>query len=227
MNTINIRPSAPLKLITLATLAMALLLLSGCHWVGVKGSGDIKTETRVVQNFTTIEADGAFQVNWTTGSPALSITTDDNLMEYIRTNVSGEKLQIEWVKPLKGTRGIKINIASQSLRGVELNGAVRFAAANLSGQDFFLEANGATRVGLDGNTDSIVASLNGASRLDAENLRTRRAELSINGAGRAEVSATEILNVAVSGAGKVTYIGNPKVRKEINGAGSVRRRDRD
>ena len=225
MNPITLRPYAQLKLITLAALAVALLLLAGCHWVGVKGNGDIKTETRQVENFATLEADGAFQVNWTTGAPALTITTDENLMEYIRTKVSGEKLRIEWVKPLKGTRGIKINIASQGLRGVELNGAVRLAASNMSGQDFFLEANGATRVTLGGQVDGMVASMNGASRLDAEKLQTRSAELSINGAGRADVSASEILKVAVSGAGKVTYSGNPKVRKEINGAGSVRRRD--
>ena len=225
MNTITIRPYATLKLITLAALAVALLLLSGCHWVGVKGNGKIKTETRQVENFATLEADGAFQVNWTTGAPALTITTDENLMEYIRTSVSGEKLRIDWVKPLKGTRGIKVNIASQSLRGAELNGAVRLTASNVSGADFFLEANGATRVTLDGAVDGMVASMNGASRLDADKLQTRSSELSINGAGRADVTASEILKVAVSGAGKVTYEGNPKIRKEINGAGRVSRRD--
>jgi len=225
MKTITIRPFAFLKLITLVALATTLLLTGGCRWVGVKGNGDIKTDTRQVQDFTTMEADGAFHVTWTTGAPALTITTDENLLEYIRTNVSDNKLRIDWVKPLRATGGIKINIASSALHGAELNGAVRLTAANVNGQNFFLEANGATRVNLDGSVDALVASLNGASRLDAEKLQTRSAELSINGAGRADVSASEMLKVAVSGAGKVTYKGSPKVRKEINGAGSVRRRD--
>jgi hypothetical protein len=31
--------------------------------------------------------------------------------------------------------------------------------------------------------------------------------------------------VSISGAGKVTYRGNPTIEKDISGAGSVRRRD--
>ena len=224
MNTTTIRPFATAKLITLTVLALALLLFSGCRLAGVKGNGDIRTEKRDVQNFTTLVADGGMQVNWTTGAPALSVTTDENLMKYIRTNMSGDKLQIEWSKTLRPTRSVKINIASPSLRGVEMNGAVRLTAANLSGANFFIEANGATRVTLDGAVDELAASLTGASRLDAERLQTRNAELSITGAGRADVSASEVLKVAVSGAGRVTYRGNPRVRKEINGAGSVKKR---
>ena len=224
MNTIMIRPFATLKLITLAVLALPLLLFSGCRWAGVKGNGDIRTEKREVQNFTTVVADGGLQVNWTSGAPALSVTTDENLMEYIRTKVSGDKLHIEWTKQLRPTRRIVINISSPSLRGAEINGAVRLSAAKLSGQNFFLEANGATRVTLDGTVDGLAASLNGASRLDAEKLQTRTSELSITGAGRADVTASDVLKVAVSGAGKVTYSGTPKVRKEINGAGRVTQR---
>jgi len=223
--TIPLRPFALLKFLTLAALAVALLLLSGCRWTGVKGNGNITTETRQVADFTTIQADGAFEVNWTSGSPALRITTDGNLMDYIRAEVAGDKLRIEWEKNLRPTRGIKIHIASSTFTGAELNGAVRLNASNMSGSNFFLEANGATRVGLKGTVDGLTASMNGASRLDADELRTRTAELSINGAGRAEVNASEHLRVAVSGAGKVTYSGDPKVKKDINGAGSVRRRD--
>ena len=225
MNTITIRPFATLKFFTVTILTVALLLFGGCRKFGVKGNGDIRTETREVQNFTTLAADGGFQVTWTTGAPSLSITTDENLMEYIRTKVSGDRLMIQWTKPLHSKRGVKVNIASQSLRGAELNGAVRLNATRVTGQDFFLEANGATRVDLDGRVDGLVASMNGASRLEAEQLQTRSCELSITGAGRADVSASEILKVAVSGAGRVTYSGNPKVRKEINGAGRVQRRN--
>lgn len=226
MNTIPIRPFAALKFFTLAILALILLLLNGCHWVGVKGDGNITTESRPLPDFKKLETDGAFEVKWTSGPPALSITTDQNLMEYLRTNVSGDRLRIEWIKPLKGTRGIEVNIASPALSHVQLNGAVRFVASNLSGPELYLEANGASRVALNGNINAMSAEMNGASRLDAESLATRAMELSINGAGRAEVNVSEVLKVEISGAGKVTYRGNPKtVNKEISGAGSVKARD--
>ena len=225
MNTIPIRPLIAVKFFTLGALALVLLFLNACHWVGVKGNGKITTDSRPIPNFSRLEADGAFTINWTTGPAKLSVTTDSNLLEYIRTNISDDKLHIEWIKPLKGTRGIKIDVASASLSRVTLNGAVRFVASNLSGPEFYLDANGASRVALNGNVNAMSGEMNGASRLDAESLVTRAMELSISGAGRADVSATEALKVEISGAGKVTYSGNPTISKEISGAGSVKRRD--
>jgi hypothetical protein len=226
MNTIPIRPFAALKFLTLTTLALVLLLLSGCRWTGIKGNGDIVTDTRSVPAFTAVEAGGAMQVTWTPGEPALSITTDSNLLEHLRTRVSKGELIIEWAKPLRGTRGIKVNISSPSLDHVQLNGAVRFNASRLSGRELYLEANGATKVTFDGTVNAVSAEMNGASRLDAESLITRAMELSISGAGRAEVHVTEVLRVEISGAGKVIYSGEPKtVTREISGAGTIRKRE--
>ena len=226
MKTITIRPFAALKLLTLACLALVLLLLNGCHWVGVHGNGHLTTDARPVTEFSRVEADGAFDLKWTTGAPALRIRTDENLMDYIHTTISGDKLRIEWVKPLRGTHGIKIEIASRSLNRVQLNGAVRFNASNLSGTEFYLEGNGATRITVQGAVNAVSAELNGASRLDADELTTRAMELSISGAGRAEVNVSEALKVDISGAGKVIYSGHPKtVDKSISGAGSIRPKD--
>lgn len=222
MSTILIRPFAALKLFTFA----ALVLLAGCHLPGVRGNGEIVSDNRKIENFSTVEAGGVFTITWTTGAPSLTITTDQNLLRHIRTTISGTKLRIEWDTQLRPTDGIKVKLSSPLLTGVELNGAVRFAAEKLTGASFAIEGNGATRIALDGTVHALTASLNGASRLEAENLQTQACEMAISGAGRAEVSATESLKVAISGAGKVTYAGNPKViEKNISGAGSIKRRD--
>lgn len=225
MNTITIRPFAAMKLLTLAVLALVLLLLNGCHWVGEKGNGTIATDARPVTDFSRLEADGAFTINWTRGPATLKITTDQNLLQYIRTEQTGDKLRIEWIKPLKGTRGITIDVASPALKKTQLNGAVLLTATDLAGAEFYLEANGAAKVKLSGNVNAMSGEMNGASRLDAESLVTRAMELSINGYGHADVNATEVLKVEISGAGKVTYSGNPTISKEINGAGKVRKRE--
>lgn len=225
MKTIPVRPLLSLKLATLASLAVILSLSSGCDYVGIKGNGHIVTETRQVGNFSRLEADGAFTITWTTGPAKLSITTDANLFEYIRTNLSEDRVRIEWIKPLKGTHGIKVDVSSPSLSRATLNGAVKLTATNLSGSEFYLEGNGATRAMLTGTVNAMSAELNGASRLDAEGLTVRAMELDISGAGRAEVNATDALKVSISGAGKVTYSGNPRVSKDISGAGRVTKRD--
>ena len=225
MNTIPIRPFVAVKFLTLTALAFVLLLLSGCRWAGVKGNGGVVSDKRTAPPFTRLAADGAMEVRWTAGAPSLSITTDSNLLDYLRTRVSDGELHIEWMKPLRGTRGIKVNISSPSLDHVQLNGAVQFVGSRLSGPELYLEANGATKVTFEGNVNALSAEMNGASRLNAESLITRAMELSISGAGRAEVHVTEVLRVEIAGAGKVIYSGEPKtVTREISGAGSVRKR---
>jgi Protein of unknown function (DUF2807). len=73
--------------------------------------------------------------------------------------------------------------------------------------------------------NELLATMTGASKLMAEDLRVKVAEVSISGAGKAEVSASDVLKVAISGAGKVTYNGNPALEKHISGAGTIRKRD--
>ena len=115
---------------------------------------------------------------------------------------------------------------SSALNAAALYGAVQFQAVKLNDQNFYLDATGATRTTLSGTAGSLSASMTGASRLDAEDLQTRTSELSISGAGRAEVFASEKLRAAISGAGKVLYAGNPKtVEKRITGAGKISAKD--
>ena len=50
--------------------------------------------------------------------------------------------------------------------------------------------------------------------------------ISTTGAADAEIAVSETLKVAITGAGKVSYSGNPKtIEKHISGAGSIRHRD--
>jgi hypothetical protein len=220
MNTIPIRPFAAVKLLTFAALS-----LGGCHLTGIRGNGNIITETRTVADFTSVEADGAFDITWTNAPATFRLTTDQNLLSHIETSVSGKKLRIHSRGQLRPTDGMKVTLSSSGLSGARFTGAVRLAATKLSGKGFYLEGSGATRVTIDGTVDELLASLSGASRLDAAGLRTQIVELSISGAGKADVTVSKTLKIAISGAGKVTYSGNPEIEKRISGAGSVRRRD--
>ena len=220
MSTITIRPFAALKLLTFAALT-----LGGCHWTGIRGNGHIVTESRPVQEFTSVEAEGAFDIEWVAGPASCAIRTDENLLRHVETSMNGKKLVLEWHGQLHPTHGMKVKLSSSAMTGARLTGAVRLSATRLSGKGFYLEGTGATRVNVDGNVNELLATMSGASKLDAESLLVKIAELSISGAGKAEVSASDILKVAISGAGKVTYNGNPTVEKHVSGAGSIRRRD--
>ena len=220
MNTIMIRPFAAAKLLTFAALA-----LGGCHVSGIKGNGDIVTQTRVVQEFSSVEAEGAFTIDWVPGPASCTITTDENLQARVETRMKGSKLELSWHGQLRPTRGVKVKLSSSTLTAAQLTGAVRLTATKLSGKGFYLDGSGATRVTVDGMVGELLATMSGASRLDADDLQVKAAQLSISGAGKAEVWASDSLKVSISGAGKVTYRGNPTVEKDISGAASVRKRD--
>ncbi len=222
MSTIMIRPFAAAKFLIFA----AFTLLGGCHLAGIGGNGTITTDVRPVTDFTDVEANGAFRIDWINGPAACTLTTDSNLLTYVETSVSGHTLRIHSRESMRPTDGFKVKLSSSALSGVRLTGAVRFSAAKVAGKGFYLETSGATRVNVDGTVNELVASLTGASKLDAGALQAQTAELSISGAGRADVVASETLKVSISGAGKVIYGGNPKqVEKRISGAGSIKRRD--
>jgi putative autotransporter adhesin-like protein len=214
-----------MKKIIFVFLAACIVLASGCRWVGIRGNGDIKTDDRTISAFTEIDVGGAFEIEWQNGSPALRITTDENLLSYVESDVSGDTLHVRTQEHIWPTHGIKVVISSPTRTGARIRGAVKLTAKQLTGPKFALEASGASHVSLDGNIDDLLADMTGASELDASGLHTKTAEISTTGAGDAEVAVAQTLKVAITGAGKVSYSGNPTIEKHITGAGSVHRKD--
>lgn len=214
-----------MKKITIVFLTVCVALAAGCRWVGVRGNGHIETDDRTISAFTEIDARGAFEIEWQSGPPALRITTDENLLSYVESDVSGDTLHLRTHDQIWPTHGIKVIISSPTRAAARIRGAVKLTAKQLTGPKFALEGSGASRVSLDGNVDELLADMTGASELDASSLQTKAAEISTTGAGDAEVAVAETLKVAITGAGKVTYSGNPTIEKHIAGAGSVHHKD--
>ena len=210
----------------IVALALLVLLSAGCDWRGVRGNGTIKTEQRPVGPFTRIEAGGFYDIQWQPGLPSFSLTTDENLLSQIETRMNGSVLKIETHGQIAPTHGVTVIITSPSLTGAELSGALKLKATQLSGDRFALDTSGATKVALAGRANRLIASLTGASKLNAETLQTQDVEISVTGAGKADVNATNSLRAAITGAGRVSYGGNPKsVEKKITGAGKISPRD--
>ena len=215
-----------MKKFTFILLGACVVVVAGCHLPGIRGNGHIKTEERQVAAFANLDAGGAFQIEWQNGSPSLRITTDENLLAYIEANVSDDTLRLRTRDHVWPTHGIKVVISSPTRTGGRIRGAVKLTVKQLSGPTFALEATGASEVALDGSVDRLLVDMTGASQLAADGLKAKTAEISTTGAGDAEVAVSDSLKVAITGAGKVTYSGNPPtIKKQITGAGSIRHKD--
>ena len=215
-----------MRKILIVLLAGCVVLVVGCHFPGIRGNGQIKTEERTIAAFVNLDGAGAFEIEWQNGSPVVRITTDENLLRYVETNVSGDTLHLRTREHVWPTHGIKVVISSLTRAGGKMRGAIKLTAKQLSGPIFALEAKGASQVSLDGSVDRLLVDMTGASQLAAAGLQAKTAEISTTGAGDAEVAVTDTLKVVITGAGKVTYSGNPPtIKKQITGAGSIRHKD--
>jgi hypothetical protein len=150
---------------------------------------------------------------------------DENLLPLVKTVVSGDTLRIDSEDNLVPTKGITINLSSASLADMNLTGAIKFKAGHLTGRELKLDATGASDITVDGSVTKLEANLTGASKLNAESLKVQTAKLSLLGASDADVDASDSLDVSITGAGSLTYSGNPKsIEKSVLGAGSIRHR---
>jgi hypothetical protein len=204
---------------------LLLLSLPACHWLGVKGNGEIKTEERPITDFSELHGDGSFAIEWRNGPPSLTITTDENLLTYVQADVHDSYLRLHLRERVLPTHGLKVTVSSTHRTGCKLRGASDLLAHDLTGDSFAVKTTGAAEVKLDGNVNQLLADMTGASELSARKLQTKTAEISTTGAASADVSVSDALRVTITGAGDVTYHGNPTVQKRVTGAGEIRRKD--
>ncbi|MEE9178870.1 MAG: DUF2807 domain-containing protein, partial [Acidimicrobiia bacterium] len=114
----------------LGLLVVAMTLVA-CTNSALHGNGDVVSETRTVSEFDAIDADDGASVFLTidegaTGDVQLEVVTDSNLMQFLKTSVSGETLRV--VPQRRGgvrtSEGFKVSATIAALSGVEVsNGA--------------------------------------------------------------------------------------------------------
>lgn len=90
--------------------------------------------------------------------------------------------------------------------------------------DVLISGGGIVRASGDVEAQSVVIS--GAGKYQAESLISDFGNVKLSGAGSADVSVSEELDVVISGVGKVTYGGYPEIIKRISGMGKLTRRRR-
>src|SRR5438094_10336357 len=135
-----------MKKITIVFLGVCVVLATGCHLVGIQGNGHIKTDERPVSPFANIDVRGAFTIEWQSGAPSLRITTDENLLGYIDSNVSGDTLHLRTREQIRQTHGGKVFISSPSRTGARISSAVKHVAKQQTGSGWLLDSRGLRQV---------------------------------------------------------------------------------
>ncbi len=187
------------------------------------GSGNIVSETREVATFDRLQVSGgSIHIVAKVGTPqSVSLQGDDDLLRYVVTRVEDGTLVIDLDSEYVPARDVEFQIATETLRSLDLSGSARVEIAGLSGENFELMLSGSGEVVAQGSTDMVTAQVSGSGNLELGNLHVREARLIISGSGNATVDASEKLAVNISGSGSVSYHGSPLIEQQISGSGRV------
>jgi hypothetical protein len=237
----------------LVLLSVSLLLASittGCvMYPGIPGSGTIASESRAVVGFDAVSVGGSGIIRITQGDQeGLEVQADDNLLPYLRTEVSGGHLKIWWDRGnLRFSKSPVYTLEVKQLEELNLSGSLHAEMDRLEAENFEGRISGSGKIALDrleagevrlrvsgsgnlsiadGHADSLDVGISGSGNARMSNFQARKVEVSISGSGNAELRALERLDAHVSGSGNVTYYGTPTVNSSVSGSGRVRHGDR-
>lgn len=213
----------------ISAFAVGSVFSAGCGFknlTGVQGSGASKTESRNVSGFKEIEAGGAVNLEVTAQKDfSFQITADDNLLQHIKTEVSGDRLKIFSEGSISPKTKINVKISMPELDSLDVSGASDAVVSNVKSDSIKLEARGASEIKIGGEAKNLKSHASGASTIDAENLRVENAESEASGASNTTVAPTNQLKAHASGASSIYYTGEPQsVAPEVSGASSVKKK---
>ncbi|HYV91393.1 MAG TPA: head GIN domain-containing protein [Chitinophagales bacterium] len=210
------------------------------------GNSAAQTQTRNVSNFTAVSLEIPAEVTLSQGDFHVEINASPSVLEKIKTEVHGEKLEIKFDNWLHThvDEPISVQITMPSITALEVNGSGNiFSKSDFSGDHLRLEVNGSGKmslknfavtelkaeingsgqiVNLSGTASVAKFEINGSGKIDAENFSGKEVDAAVTGSGNMKLSATDLLNADITGSGDIRYKGVPaKKNVDITGSGSV------
>ncbi|HEU4836886.1 MAG TPA: head GIN domain-containing protein [Pyrinomonadaceae bacterium] len=212
----------------LACLVLLTVFAAACHGQfgeRIKGSGKRELQKREVAPFTSIATEGVFTVEVTCQKDlSLEVEGDDNVLEYVTSEVTGNTLRLKNTKNYQTSEPVKFKISVPNIEGISVNGAGHIEVKGIKNEKFEIDMNGASTIIVSGDTKTVDIGANGAGKVDAHNLHAARGVVDSRGVARVDVDVTNQLDVSIQGSSTVTYTGDPVVNKSVQGTGKVERR---
>lgn len=194
----------------------------GSH--GIRGSGRVVTENRVVAGFHGVLVSGVGRVVVErTGREALRITAEDNIVPHLRSEVRDGTL-ILGPKPgvsLSPREEMIYHLEVVELDRIESSGAVSFEADLGRQPELDVVLSGVCVVEATGSVDRLSLTLSGVTGFGGIGLESARAHIEASGVSWANVWVTDRLDAWASGVSSVRYKGSPAVYAHTSGSSSV------
>jgi len=232
--------------IKIAFLAGLTLMAHACEnsWNCLRGNGVAGEETRDVSGFTGVVSEGEFDVFIVPDSEfSVKLEADENLIQYIRTGLSGNTLIVDQGtrKCLRSDNPIRITVYMPQVEYLNLTGSGMITGDNIESEKLRVELTGSGLIDLKelnvglldalitgsgemifwGNATDADLDITGSGAIKAFNLESVNCIANISGSGNIQVNVEKLLTAYISGSGSIFYLGNPGVSANITGSGAV------
>lgn len=211
----------------------------------VVGNGNVTTTTISTGNYESVKGVGSIDIHLVRGTEgSISVTTDENLHEFVEIEVNNNELVIKTRKNynLKSKKGIHITVPIEEISYLGLVGSGDIDSkdtikadtleVNITGSgdvNMSVETNtlkaqvtGSGDITLYGNTNDLDITVNGSGDFDGYDLISSNTKATVSGSGDAKVYAMESIKARVSGSGDISYKGNPEYRDtKTAGSGTI------
>lgn len=236
--------------ITELFVVVALLLsLPACGITRLRGSGEIETQERQIDDLPSVSVCCGFHVTLSEGQESsVTLTGDDNILERIVVRSSAADNKI-FIRPdetgliFRPTQPVEVEVVLSDVRGIEGSGGIELDAApiettelnadfgggaradfeDIQAETFDLVASGGGEITARGEVDRQEVQLSGGSRYRAAGLVSSEADLRLSGGSEARIRVSDSLQVDASGGSEVRYSGDPSVSENVSGGSSVER----
>lgn len=217
------------KIILFVFVSQLLFGINSLHAEKVKGSGNVEQQERKVESFNAIKVSGVFNIYLSQGDKELLvIEADDNLLEYIVSEVSSGTLKIGMKNNTTIKQSKKMNVYITLINIDELVhsgvGDVKcLTPLNLT--QFNITSSCVGNFNLKGTSENLTIQNSGVGNINAFEFEAQHCTLANSGVGNVNVNASEELRITNSGVGNVSYMGDAKITDiNSNGVGSVRKK---
>lgn len=238
------------KTLTLG-LALCMVSITSAQWgKKIKGNGNMVTMERTTADYEEISVAGFFDVDLVSGTEGnLLIEAEENLQEYIITEVKGDKLTIKVkngvnLRPSSWNDGIRITVPVTHISALSLSGSGDVTSSTpLKSSDFSTHMSGSGDITLTIESDKLSATMSGSGDIrlsgvakqfyvqisgsgdvSAFDLEADEVDANISGSADIQVTANQALKARVSGSGDIRYRGNPeKIDTKASGSGDISR----
>lgn len=218
---------AVIVLIVIAFIALIVPIVAvfgaGKWMKGIRGSGDIMTEIRDINQFDCINLGVCCDFTLEQGNAQeLTIEADDNILGYILSYVQEEVLHINTKNSLTPSKRIKINLTTPIFKDLTISGSASAYLKNVKAESVKIKISGTGKLRGEGEIESLELAISGVGNIEFREIKTQFTKLKISGKGKAELFVDDSLDALINGTGKATVWGNPKnVNKQINGLGKI------